>query len=259
MSGSPNPSSSPAGAAPLGDPVLRVAMWSGPRNLSTALMRSWENRPDTEVLDEPLYAHYLAATGLDHPGRQDILAAGPVAADDAIARCLGPTGSRITISYQKHMSHHLLPGMARDWLGQLRHFLLIRDPVLVLASYAAVRSTATLADIGLAQQLELAERAELIIDSGDFLLDPERYQRAICDHLGIGFTPAMLHWPAGRRHSDGCWAPHWYAAVEASTGFGAPRTGPPPEVDDLPPELRPIATHARHIYHELAAGRLVLR
>lgn len=243
----------------MNESALRIAMWSGPRNLSTALMRSWENRSDTEVLDEPLYAHYLAATGLDHPGRRDILAAGPVSADDAIARCLAPLSGEATISYQKHMSHHLLPDLDRSWLGSLRHLLLIRDPVLVLASYTAVRSTVTLADIGLRQQLELADRAELIVDSDDFLTDPERYQRAVCSHLGIAFTGAMLRWPAGRRPSDGCWGRHWYAVVEGSTGFGPPPTGPSPEIGDLPPRLWALATEARAIYEELAAARLVLR
>jgi hypothetical protein len=221
-------------------------------------MRSWENRPDTDVLDEPLYAHYLATTGLDHPGRDDIIAAGPTDADQAIARCLAAPAGGATISYQKHMSHHLLPAVDRSWLDQLRNFLLIRDPVLVLASYTAVRGDVTLADIGLVQQLELAERAELIIDSSDFLVDPDRYQRAVCDHLGIAFTVSMLHWPAGPRTSDGCWAPHWYAAVEASTGFGPPSSSALPDVDSLPVELRPVAIEARSIYNELAASRLVL-
>ena len=210
------------------------------------------------MIDEPLYAHYLASTGLDHPGRDDIIAAGPVAADEAIARCLAPVPAGSSISYQKHMSHHLLPELDRSWLDRLRHLLLIRDPVLVLASYTAVRDTVTLADIGLVQQLELAARTELIVDSSDFLVAPERYLRAMCEHLDIGFTDAMLQWPAGSRPSDGCWAPHWYEAVEASTGFGPPRSGPPPAIGDLPARLRPLAIEARSIYNELAARRLVV-
>jgi hypothetical protein len=239
-------------------PEVRIAMWSGPRNLSTALMRSWENRPDTEVLDEPLYAHYLAVTGLDHPGRDDVIAAGPVQAADAVARCLAPLPAGVTVSYQKHMSHHLLPDVQRSWLDEVNNLLLIRDPVLVLASYSAVRSEVTLADIGLAQQLELVDRAELIIDSSDFLVDPERYQRAVCEHFGIAFSAAMLSWPAGPRASDGCWAPHWYGAVEASTGFGPPRRSRHGGIDDLPRPLRPLAREARCIYDELAAERLRL-
>jgi hypothetical protein len=233
-------------------------MWSGPRNLSTALMRSWENRPDTVVLDEPLYAHYLAVTGLDHPGRDDIVAAGPVDAGRAIARCLAPVPAGIEISYQKHMSHHLLAGLDRSWLDGMRHFLLIRDPVQVLASYTQVRRDVALADIGLPQQLELAGRAELIIDAADFLASPERYLRALCDHLDIPFSGRMLRWPSGRRDSDGCWAEHWYASVEASTGFRAP--SPPPAtvtVDQLPPDLRSLAGEATELYRSLAADRLV--
>lgn len=239
---------------------LRVAMWSGPRNLSTAMMRSWENRPDTVVLDEPLYAHYLAETGLDHPARAEILAAGATGGDDAIDRCLGPLPDGIAVSYQKHMSHHLLPSLDRAWLDDLRNLLLIRDPVAVLASYTKVRAQVTLADIGLPQQLELADRAELIVDADDFLADPAGYSRALCDHLGLAFTEAMLSWPAGPRDSDGCWAPHWYGSVWASTSFHAPR--PPIDreaaVATMAPEAAALVDEAAAIYDRLHADRLVL-
>ena len=238
----------------------RIAMWSGPRNLSTALMRSWENRSDTVVLDEPLYAHYLSVTGLDHPGRDEIIEAGPVDANEAIARCLAPLPAGTHVSYQKHMSHHLLPDLDRGWLAELRNLLLIRDPVSVLASYTQVRSEVTLAEIGLPQQIELAERSELIIDADDFLTDPERHQRAVCNHLGIDFDPAMLRWPAGGRESDGCWARYWYASVEASTGFRtAPATAPASgreRIDDLDTWLQPLAVEAVELYETLAAERL---
>ncbi|MDH3682991.1 MAG: sulfotransferase [Acidimicrobiia bacterium] len=240
--------------------TVRIAMWSGPRNLSTALMRSWENREDTVVLDEPLYAHYLAVTGLDHPGRDEIIADGPVDAGEAIGRCLGRLPPGVAISYQKHMSHHLLPDLDRDWLDEVRNLLLIRHPVRVLASYTRVRDDVTLTDLGLPQQLELAERAELIIDAGDFLGDPERYQRAICAHLGIPFSPAMLRWRAGPRASDGRWARHWYAAVEASTGFAATADDGPGSDDPgrLPGHLHALAEEALGLYRTLAAGRLRL-
>ena len=238
--------------------TTRIAMWSGPRNLSTALMRAWENRPDTEVLDEPLYAHYLAETGLDHPARDEIIAMGPVAIDDAVARCLQPPGGP-DVSYQKHMSQHLLPGMDRAWLAELRNFLLIRDPAEVLASYTQVRPEVTLEDIGLPQQLDLLDQAELVIDAADFLVDPEWYLRALCEAVGLHFTDRMLHWPAGRRPSDGIWAPHWYGAVEASTGFGPPRPQAERQaaVARLDPALVPLAAEARELYRELAARRLV--
>lgn len=239
---------------------LRVAMWSGPRNLSTAMMRSWENRPDTVVLDEPLYAHYLAETGLDHPARAEILAAGPTAAGDAVGRCLAPLPDGIAVSYQKHMSHHLLPSLDRGWLAELRNLLLIRDPVAVLGSYTKVRSEVTLADIGLPQQLELADRAELIVDADDFLADPVGYSRAMCGHLRIAFTEAMLSWPAGPRDSDGVWAPHWYGSVWASTSFHPPR--PPIDwgaaVATMAPEAAALVDEAVAIYDRLYADRLVL-
>lgn len=239
--------------------VVRIAMWSGPRSISTALMRSWESRADTVVLDEPLYAHYLAATGLEHPGREEILAAGPVDGTEAVARCLAPVPAGIEISYQKHMSHHLLPSVDRGWLSEVRNLLLIRHPVPVLASYTKVRPSVSLADLGLPQQLELAEHAELIIDADDLLTDPDRHLRAICDHLGVGYTKAMLSWRPGRRASDGCWAPHWYASVEASTGFRPPPAVPPPtDPSTLAAATRSVAEAAVDIYRTLAAERLVL-
>jgi hypothetical protein len=220
------------------------------------MMRSWENRPDTDVMDEPLYAAYLARTGLDHPGLDEIVAAGPADVDEAIAACLRePVG----ISYQKHMAHHLLPDMDRSWLASLRNCLLLRDPRRVLASYTKVRATVTLDDIGVPQQVELAEHCELVIDSDDFLADPAAYQREICRRLDVPFDDslerAMLTWPAGRRASDGVWARHWYSSVEASTGFGPPPADPPP---DMPPHLVDIADQAVEIYDQLRARRLVV-
>ena len=243
---------------------VRVAMWSGPRNLSTAMMRAWENRPDTEVLDEPLYAHYLDATGLNHPGRDEILATYPTSAAQAIARCLARAPAGIDIVFQKHMSHHLLPGMEGPWLDSLRHVLLIRHPVEVLASFTAVHpeaeATITVADLGLPQQLALAERAELILDAGDFLIAPENYLAVLCETLDVPVqAEAMTRWPAGSRPSDGCWSRFWYQSVEASTGFGPPV--PPSrraQRADLAPRLQAVADEAVDLYDVLASHRLVL-
>ena len=234
--------------------MTRIAMWSGPRNLSTAMLRSWEHRADTEVLDEPLYAAYLASTGLDHPGRDEIIAAGPADFDTAIARCLDAPIER-SVSYQKHMAHHLLPDVDRSWLDGIRHALLLRDPRRVLASYTRVRGDVTLDDLGIPQQVELAERCEVIIDADDFLTDPTAYQREICRCFDVEFDPAMMRWPAGSRDSDGVWASHWYAAVEASTEFGPPPTSGPPAVDE---RLAPIADEALELYATLRRARLVL-
>jgi hypothetical protein len=235
----------------------RIAMWSGPRNLSTAMMRSWENRPDTEVLDEPLYAAYLAATGLDHPGHNEIIAAGHAEYGGAIDRCL--QHDEAPLSYQKHMAHHLLAETDLGWLDQLRNCLLLRDPRRVLSSYTKVREKVTLDDIGVPQQLAIADRCELVVDSEDFLADPAAYQREICRRLDVPadeeLITAMLTWPAGPRSSDGVWAPHWYSAVEASTSFGPAPTNPPPT---LPAQLQTIASEALEVYEELRTQRLVL-
>lgn len=236
----------------------RIAMWSGPRNLSTAMMRSWENRTDTAVIDEPLYAAYLHETGLDHPMRDEILAAGPVDIDEAIAASLAVPPST-SISYQKHMAHHLLDGMDRSWLGEFRNVLLLRDPRRVLASYAKVRADVTLEDIGVPQQVELAAHCEFVVDSDDFLTDPGAYQQEICRRLDVplaeGMLAAMLNWPAGRRSSDGAWAPAWYGAVEASRGFGPAPTAPP---SDLPEHLAEVGAQALEIYDRLRVDRLRL-
>jgi hypothetical protein len=233
--------------------VVRVAMWSGPRNISTAMMRSFGARADTIVVDEPLYAHYLAATGLDHPGRAEILASQPTAWETVADQLTGAVPDGVRVFYQKHMTHHLLPAIDRDWLGRLTHAHLIRDPAYVIASYAKVRDEPTLADIGLPQQVEIFERyGGQVVDGADVLRDPATMLAKLCAALGIEPDPAMLSWPAGRRETDGVWAPHWYANVEASTGF-APYDPKPAEVPD---RLRALVDEARPYYEALSAYRL---
>ena len=203
-------------------------MWSGPRNISTAMMRSFGARADTVVVDEPLYAHYLAATGLEHPGREEILASQPVRWQEATEALLAPVPA--AVFYQKHMTHHLLPQIERKWLAELTHAFLLRDPRDVLPSLDAKFARPTLADTGMAQQLEIFElvrkrtgRIPPVIDASDLLRDPEKLLRALCERLGIAFESSMLSWPAGRRETDGVWAKHWYHNVEKSTGFTAER------------------------------------
>ncbi|OLB64067.1 MAG: sulfotransferase family protein [Actinobacteria bacterium 13_2_20CM_2_72_6] len=228
-------------------------MWSGPRNISTAMMRGFGNRPGTLVVDEPLYAYYLAATGLDHPARAEILASQPNRWEDVAAALTGPLPGAFELYYQKHMAHHLLPEVGRGWLGELRHAYLIRDPARVVASYAKVRGEPRLADLGYGQQVELFRaHGGPVVDAADVLRDPAGVLERLCGALGIGYDPAMLSWPPGRRDSDGVWAPHWYAAVERSTGFAPPDPAPV----EVPPPLRPLVEAARPYYDELAAHRV---
>lgn len=205
---------------------IRIAAWSGPRNISTAMMRAWENRADCAVVDEPLYAHYLHATGLDHPARDAVIAAGDTDWRRVVATLAGPVPGGRRLWYQKHMSHHLLPGMDSDWVHALSNVFLIRDPTLVVASYVKSRAEVEPADIGLLQQAELFDavaqrlgRAPPVIDAERFLRAPEAQLRSLCARLGVDFSERMLAWPAGPRASDGVWAPHWYDAVWRSTGF----------------------------------------
>lgn len=234
-----------------GDPAVRIAVWSGPRNLSTALMRSWENRPDTEVMDEPLYAAYLSATGHDHPMRAEILRSQSTDYHSAIETCLAPLDDGILISYQKHMTHHLLAETPLDWLERLTNVILLRDPRRVIASYTKKRADVTLDEIGLPQQVRLVAELgrPLVIDASSFLGDPEKHLRTICERAGVGFDRAMLEWPAGSRQSDGVWAPAWYDAVLASTGFAAP-SGPVP-LPETDPSHSELVEQAMDLYRDL--------
>ena len=192
--------------------VTRIAMWSGPRTISTALMRAFENRPDTVVTDEPLYGFYLARTRIPHPGREEIITSMPTEWPEVLRQLTElPLPPGKTVYYQKHMTHHLLPEVDRGALRALRHAFLIRDPRQLLASYARVRSAPVLADLGLEQQVEIFGRfGGPVVDAADILRQPGPMLAALCAALEVPFDPAMLSWPAGPRDSDGVWAPHWY-------------------------------------------------
>ncbi|MDE2140080.1 MAG: HAD family hydrolase [Gammaproteobacteria bacterium] len=204
---------------------LRIAMWSGPRNISTAMMRAWENRGDTAVTDEPLYAHYLLETGVPHPGREEVLAAQSSDWREITRMLTGPVPQGKPIWYQKHMTQHVLAGMPLAWLDGLHNCFLIRAPEAVVASFTQNRPDAALWELGYEQQARLfdyvAERRGTppVLDAEDVLRDPEGMLHALCARLDVEFSARMLHWPAGPRASDGVWAKHWYAAVERSTGF----------------------------------------
>jgi hypothetical protein len=238
---------------------MRIAMWSGPRNISTAMMRAFGSRPDTWVSDEPLYAHYLKATGIEHPGRVEVLARHESDWRRVVAEITGPIPEGRAIWYQKHMAHHLLPDMERDWLDGLAHAFLIREPDQMIASLVKTWPGAQLADTGLPQQCEIFDRvaerlgrAPPVVLASDVLKDPRAQLEALCGVLRIPFLPAMLAWAPGRRETDGVWAPHWYAAVEASTGFDPWR----PRHVELTPAQERLVDECRPWYEKLYALRL---
>jgi hypothetical protein len=235
--------------------TIRIAMWSGPRNLSTAMMRSFGNRGDCFVSDEPFYAAYLAISGLDHPMRGEVLQHHERDWQKVAEAIAGPAPDGSPLWYQKHMTHHMLPEIDRDWMRACRHAFLIRHPARVLASYAVKREAATLDDIGFPQQEALFEAAAAmtgapppVVDADALLDDPEQVLTRLCEALSIPFKKTMLSWPAGPRDTDGVWAPHWYDAVNRSTGFSKPK--PAPVLDD--PHLQEIEKEALPIYERLA-------
>jgi hypothetical protein len=236
----------------------RIAMWSGPRHISTALMRAWENRPDTLVVDEPLYAHYLKVTEIDHPMRAEILRA--LSSDwRTVVADLTAEQADDTIYYQKHMAHHLTPEIEWDWIEQLDNCFLIRDPREVVRSYHAKRDEMTPNDLGYVQQLLLFEHLRArtgktppVIDIQEVLDHPKPILEDLCRRLGVPFYAEMLHWSAGRRESDGIWGAHWYGAVEKSTGF----TPLAPRAEALTEEQEAIAASCRPFYEKLAENRI---
>ena len=240
-------------------PGIKIAMWSGPRNISTALMRSWENRSDTVVCDEPLYAHYLKETGLDHAMRDEVIASQPTDWSEVAADLTGPIPEGAPVYYQKHMAHHLLDGVGREWLTELVNCFLIREPKGMLPSLDQKLPNPRVKDTALPQQvaLFLEERERTgetppVIDSKDVLVDPRGVLGALCDRLGIAFEAAMLSWPKGSRPTDGVWADHWYGNVEETTGFGPYR----PNEAALPPHLAAMYDECLALYETLYSHRI---
>lgn len=207
---------------------MRFAIWSGPRNLSTAMMYSFGARSDFDVMDEPFYAAYLKATGADHPMAAEIIAHHESDPAKVAAMCQRTGTPHL---YMKHMPHHMLPDFPMDWAEGCIHVHLIRHPARVVASYAAKRDAPTLEDIGFAQQDALFDRlGGVVIDSTDIRSNPEAMLQRLCAAIGVPWNPAMLNWPTGGHHQDGVWAAHWYGAVHASTGFaGAEGSLPVPD------------------------------
>ena len=242
----------------MADAAVRIAMWSGPRNISTALLRSWGNRDDAIVVDEPFYAFYLDHTGLAHPGRDEVIASQPTSWQRVVDSLLAPLPDGATVLYQKHMAHHLLPEVGRGWLGAMRHAFLIRDPREMLQSLSQVLTEPTLADTGLEQQVEIFEEfagdAPPVVDARDVLTAPAAMLQSLCERLDVPFSPRMLSWPAGPRDTDGVWARWWYDAVVRSTGFAAYE----PPTEPFPERLEPLLATCRPYYERLYRERITV-
>lgn len=226
---------------------MRLAVWSGPRNLSTAMMYAFGCRPDFDAVDEPFYAPFLAATGTDHPMRDAILAGHETDAARVGADLAQPGAAH---RYFKVMPHHMEPGFPLDWAQGCAHVHLIRHPARVIASYAAKRAEVTLEDIGFPQQgAFLKQFPGLVLDSETIRDNPADSIRKICDHAEISFDPAMLTWPQGPKDFDGVWAAHWYGAVHGSTGFAGPEAALP----RLEGQAAQLLAQALPIYDDLRA------
>jgi hypothetical protein len=235
---------------------MRIAMWSGPRNLSTALMYAFAQRADCAVWDEPFYAAYLKATGLDHPMHEAVIAAGEADPNRVATACAGTIPQGKSLFYQKHMTLHMIPAFDRSFLRACENVFLIRHPARVVASYAKKREAPTLADIGFVQQAELFDEVAQwlghpppVIDSAAIRANPKESLAGLCAAVGIPFDPAMLSWPGGPKAYDGVWAPVWYGAVHASAGFEAAEGALP----DLPPGYARLAEAALPYYDALRA------
>ncbi|MFN8527002.1 MAG: HAD family hydrolase [Anaerolineae bacterium] len=240
---------------------VRIAMWSGPRNISTAMMRSWGSRADTFVMDEPFYAHYLLDTPYraDHPGADEITAVHETDWRKVVTYLTGPIPEGKSIFYQKHMTHHMTEEIDLGWLSQVSNAFLIRDPREVIASFIKVIPNVQIDQIGLPRQVELFDKVQAItgktppvIDSNDVLRDPRGTLTRLCDALGVPFDEAMLSWEAGQRSTDGVWAKYWYAAVEKSTEFAPQKQ----HYEPLPDHLQALAEECQALYDRMARYRL---
>lgn len=237
---------------------MKIAMWSGPRNLSTAMMYSFGNRPDFHVVDEPFYAAYLVQTGLDHPMRDDILASQMTDPKDVIAELLDDVPNGSLHAYHKHMSQHMIETVPRDWIFDMQNVFLIRHPNRVLASFSEKYDNPKPDDLGFRQQSELFHMLRdqgtppLVIDSADIRKNPRAKLVELCVALGLDFRDEMLHWPAGGHSQDGVWAAHWYGSVHKSTGFSGPE-GPLPDIN---PDMAWIAEELMPFYDDLKSYAL---
>lgn len=232
---------------------MKIAMWSGPRNISTAMMYAFGCREDFAAWDEPFYAPYLAETGLAHPMRDEIIAEHETHPRKVAERCGGVVPGGKPHYYMKHMPLHLLGGFPMDWADDCVHVHLIRHPARVVSSYAAKRENPSFSDIGYEQQTKLFQKYPgPVLDSADIRDNPEKLLRELCEAIDLEFDSSMLNWPAGPKDFDGVWASHWYGAVHRSTGFAGPE-GPLP---DLSGELAELVEQALPFYQDLEARKM---
>ena len=238
---------------------IRIAMWSGPRNISTAMMRAWGNREDTAVIDEPFYAFYLKTTGIQHPAADEVIATGETDWRRVVAQLTGPIPDGKRIFFQKQMTHHLLPEVDREWLGTVTNCFLIRDPREVISSYIKKREDPAFEDLGFVQQSEIFDfvreqtnKVPPVVDAKDVLESPERTLRLLCDAIGVEFSESMLSWPPGLRDTDGIWAKHWYGEVAKTTSFTPYRPTP----HELAENFRELYERCRDSYEKLYKHRL---
>lgn len=239
--------------------AIRISMWSGPRNISTAMMRSFGSRPGCKAVDEPFYAYYLKKTGLDHPMREEVVASQSTDWQTVVREITARLNSDTTMLYIKHMTHHILPEIDLDWISSHRNCFLIRNPKQVIASYSQKRSQISTDDIGIKRQLEIFEKvqeqseaAPIVIDMEDILKNPEAMTKRLCEKLDLAWDSKMLSWPKGPRPEDGIWARHWYESVENTTGF-SPYT---PKEITLAPEYMSLYEEQLPYYDQLRAHKI---
>ena len=237
-------------------------MWSGPRNVSTALMRAWGNRSDTFVTDEPLYAHYLKVTRLPHPGADETVRVHESDWRKVVGWLTGPVPQGKRVWYQKHMSHHLLPDVGTEWLDRVTNCFLLREPREMITSLTEFIPKPVLTDTGLPQQVAIFERVREktgrvppVVDAKDLLTNPRGVLTKLCEAVGVGFEEGMLSWPAGLRETDGVWAKHWYDKVAVTTGFAPYKA----KVEEVPKELGGLLEECGPLYQKLHEHRIMAR
>lgn len=229
----------------------KINLWSSPRNISTAMMYSFAQRPDTMVFDEPLYAHYLRVTGIEHPGNAEILASQDNYADNVIRDTILADHEK-PVTFFKQMTHHLVD-VDEDFLFDVANIIFIREPKQIIRSYSEIRPVVTMADIGIEKQLYLFNKltdgghTPVVLDSNEILKDSPKVMQALCDALHIPFYEAMLHWEAGARPEDGVWAKYWYSNVHKTTGFEKQASSSKP----LPEYLLPLYEESKQYYDQL--------